>query len=121
MQQVVAEYVFLLIVDYLKDVKTPILRHIAYLTVLTSLLTKVQETNSGQLFFQVIERLGVLGKLKSVILTNLEIPEDRADSEMNELWAATNQLQPILQEKTLYLFCALMDFKKLEFSKAVIE
>jgi hypothetical protein len=40
---------------------------------------------------------------------------------MTELWQATSQLQPILQEKTLYLFCALMDLTKLDFSSAVVE
>lgn len=40
---------------------------------------------------------------------------------MTELWQATSQLQPILQEKTLYLFCALMDLMKLDFSSSVIE
>lgn len=44
MQYVVGEYVFLPIVDDLHAKEIPILRRVAYLTVLTSLLTKVFET-----------------------------------------------------------------------------
>jgi hypothetical protein len=44
MQYVVGEYVFLPIVDDLDAKEIPILRRVAYLTVLTSLLTKVFET-----------------------------------------------------------------------------
>ena len=74
MQQVIAEYVFLPIVADLNDVKTPILRRVAYLTVLTSLLTKANENSQGHHFMGATERLGALAKIKSVILTNLEIP-----------------------------------------------
>lgn len=44
MQQMIARHVFLKIVDDLTNEEIPIVRRVAYMTVLTSLLTKVFET-----------------------------------------------------------------------------
>jgi hypothetical protein len=109
LQELIVRDVFnSMLVDLGRDI--PEMRHVAYLTVLTSLLTKVCDASLCQPLCDAATRnQSNVEKLHALISSNLEIGRSSKPS-----WVTQTLVK---YEKTLYLHCALLDIAAKECSE----